>query len=235
MFLIDMVLIIAHRGFSKKYPENTLLAFKKAIEIGAGGIELDVHATNDGHIVVMHDGDVKRTTNGSGSISKMSLEEFQKLDAGQGEHPPLLEDVIVLCKEHGTFLNIEIKAPGIQEKVAGLVMKHDYVGRVLISSFMHVQLPAFKTYDPNFKVAALIPNVAAKMVMGIISKLIPVDAINPFYTSCSKSFMAAAKAKNYLIYAWTVDNVNTAMKLASLGVAGIITNRPDLMIEAGVK
>ncbi|MEX2681232.1 MAG: glycerophosphodiester phosphodiesterase [Candidatus Sigynarchaeota archaeon] len=230
-----MVLIIAHRGFSGKYPENTMLAFRKAIEIGAGGIELDVHATSDGHIVVMHDGDVRRTTNGSGFISKMTLAEFQKLDAGQGEHPPLLEDVILLCKEHGTFLNIEIKATGIQERVAKLVMKHDYVGHVLISSFMHVQLPAFKTIDPNFKIAALIPDVAAKMLMRIVTRLFPVDAINPFYKSCTESFMALANAKNCPIYAWTVDDVRAAEKLARLGVAGVITNRPDLMIEAKIK
>nr|MDO8084380.1 glycerophosphodiester phosphodiesterase family protein [Candidatus Sigynarchaeum springense] len=229
-----MVLVIAHRGFSGKYPENTMLAFRKAIEIGAGGIELDVHATSDGHIVVMHDGDVRRTTNGSGLISKMTLGEFQKLDAGQGEHPPLLEDVIVLCKEHGTFLNIEIKALGIQERVARLVMKHDYVGNVLISSFMHPQLPKFKTYEPNFKIAALIPDVAAKMIMKIISKLIPVDAINPHYKSISNDFMAAARARKYSIYAWTVDDVGEFKKLASMGVAGVITNRPDLMIGAEI-
>ncbi len=229
-----MVLIIAHRGFSGKYPENTMLAFRKAIEIGAAGIELDVHETSDGKLVVMHDGDVKRTTNGKGFISKMSLEEFQKLDAGQGEHPPLLEDVIVLCKEHGTFLNIEIKARGIQEKIASLVKKHDYVGHVLLSSFLHDQLSAFKKIDPKFQIAALIPDLAAKIVMKVITKLFPVDAINPFHTACTQSFMDAAKAKNYSIYTWTVDDVHIAKKLAALGVTGIITNRPDLMIEAKI-
>lgn len=227
-------MIIAHRGFSSKYPENTLLAFRKAIEIGAGGIELDVHESSDGQLVVMHDGDVKRTTNGKGSISKMSWEEIQKLDAGKGEHPPLLEDVIVLCKEHGTFLNIEIKARGVQEKVANLVKKHDYVDRVLVSSFMHDQLSGVKKIEPGIKTAALIPDLAPRLLMHVANELSSVDAINPAYKACRPSFMAAAKEKGLLVYAWTVDDVKAARKLASLGVAGIITNRPDLMIEAQI-
>jgi glycerophosphoryl diester phosphodiesterase len=230
-----MVLIIAHRGFSGKYPENTMLAFKKAIEIGAGGIELDVHETSDGQLVVMHDGDVKRTTNGHGFISKMSWEEIQKLDAGKGEHPPLLEDVIVLCKEHGTFLNIEIKARGVQGKVANLVKKHGYVDRVLVSSFMHDLLSGVKKVEPGIKTAALIPDLAPKILMGVAAKLTSIDAINPAHKGCTVSFMEAAKKKGLSVYAWTVDDVNAARKLASMGVAGIITNRPDLMIEAGLK
>nr|MDO8113200.1 glycerophosphodiester phosphodiesterase family protein [Candidatus Sigynarchaeota archaeon] len=230
-----MVLIIAHRGFHVEHPENTMLAFKKAIEIGAGGIELDVHATIDGKLIVMHDGTVDRTTNGKGSIDKMSWEEIQNLDTGHGEHPPLLEDVIVLCKEHGTFLNIEIKAMGIHEQVVALVKKHGYVDTVLVSSFMHIILPAVKKIEPGIKVAALIPDLAPKVVMGVIAKLFPVDAVNPFYKACKPAFMTAAKNKGLAIYAWTVDDVRDAKRIAALGVAGIITNRPDRMIAAGLK
>jgi glycerophosphoryl diester phosphodiesterase len=229
-----MVLIIAHRGFSGKYPENTMLAFRKAIEIGAGGIELDVHETNDGQLVVMHDGDVKRTTNGQGFISKMSWEQIQKLDAGKGEHPPLLEDVIVLCKEHGTFLNIEIKARDIQEKVANLVTKHGYADHVLVSSFMHDQLSRVKKVAPGIKIAALIPDLAPKILMSVAAKLTAIDAINPAHKGCTPAFMESAKKKGLAVYAWTVDDVNDAKKLASLGVAGIITTRRDLMIEAKI-
>ena len=76
-----MTKIYAHRGFSEKYPENTMLAFEKAVEIGVDGIELDVHLTKDNELVIIHDEDVKRTTNGEGLVKDMTLEELKKLDA----------------------------------------------------------------------------------------------------------------------------------------------------------
>jgi glycerophosphoryl diester phosphodiesterase len=243
-----MVLIIAHRGFSGKYPENTMLAFRKAIEIGAGGIELDVHLSKDGKLVVMHDGKVERTTNGTGSIDQMAYEDIEKLDAGQGEHPPLLEPVIALCKEHGTFLNIEIKARGVEPQVVDLVKKYKAEELVLVSSFKHDFLPTIKLLEPKIQTAVLVPNSATSLATKVLGKVfnrpqielinaaskVSANAINPFHATCSSAFINAATKKGYKVYPWTIDNVALAKKLVSLGVAGIITNRPDLMIEAKI-
>ena len=108
--------IFAHRGFSGKYPENTMIAFEKAVEIGVDGIELDVHLTKDNELVIIHDEDVKRTTNGEGLVKDMTLEELKKLDAsatfvGQyGVNPiPTLREYFELVKDTNIITNIELK------------------------------------------------------------------------------------------------------------------------------
>ncbi|NMC05966.1 MAG: hypothetical protein GYA24_12185 [Candidatus Lokiarchaeota archaeon] len=240
--------IIAHRGFSGKYPENTMLAFKKAIEIGAGGIELDVHASKDGQLVVMHDKNLERTTNGTGLISQKTYEEIANLDAGQGEHPPLLEPVLALCKDHRSFLNIEIKARGVERQVVDLVKKYKAERDVLVSSFLHDVLPVVSRIEPSIQTAVLVPNSVTGGVSKILGKLfnrpqaalitaaakVSASAINPFHATCTPAFFKAALDKGYKVYPWTVDNPAVAMRFASLGAAGIITNRPDLMIAAKI-
>ena len=116
-----MTEIYAHRGFSGKYPENTLMAFQKAAEVGAEGIELDVHTTKDGEVVVMHDENTIRTTGTDALIKDLTLEEFKALDAGyikNGEFgfvaPPTLREVFELLKETGMKCNIEFKT-GVYE------------------------------------------------------------------------------------------------------------------------
>jgi glycerophosphoryl diester phosphodiesterase len=243
-----MTLIVAHRGFSGKFPENTMLAFRKAIEAGAGGIELDVHLSKDNQLVVMHDGKVERTTNGSGTIDQMAYVDIAALDAGQGEHPPLLEPVIILCKEHDTFLNIEIKARGTEQQVVELVKKHGASDLVLVSSFNHAVLPEIKRLEPSIKTAVLVPNTITSFATRILGKVfnrpqvelinaaakVSADAINPFHKTCTPAFLKAATAKGYKVYPWTLDDPAIARKLVLEGAAGIITNRPDLMIGAGL-
>ncbi len=121
--------ILAHRGASAYAPENTMAAFKKAIEMNADGIELDVHLSKDGYIVIIHDERVDRTTDGKGEVKDFSLDELKKLDAGswfsdeyKGEKIPTLEELLSLIKNTEIYLNIEIKAgyrvyPDIEEKL----------------------------------------------------------------------------------------------------------------------
>lgn len=110
------ILIVGHRGIKKFYPENTLVSFKKAIEIGIDGIEMDINITKDGHLVVIHDNTVDRTTNGSGYVKNMMLEEIKKLDAGSffsdefsNERIPTFEEFLDLVKDRNLLLNVEIK------------------------------------------------------------------------------------------------------------------------------
>ena len=115
-----MVVNVAHRGASGSYPENTLLAFRKAVEIGADEIELDLHSTKDGHLVVMHDGTVDRTTDGTGAIGEMALTEIKALDAGgvfggrfRGERVPTWEEVLDLVQGK-VGLNVHLKEGAIR-------------------------------------------------------------------------------------------------------------------------
>src|SRR4051812_42119977 len=103
--------VFAHRGFSATYPENTLLAFKKALVLGIDGIELDVHATADGFPVVIHDRAVERTTNGAGHVDELPLATLRRFDAGRGERVPTLAEVLELVQDRA-YLDIEVKGRG---------------------------------------------------------------------------------------------------------------------------
>lgn len=160
--------IIAHRGFSGEYEENTLPAFKAAIDANADMIELDVHMTKDGQLVVIHDESVVRTTNGNGKVKDMTLEELQRLriknNLGRtinGKVPPVLEEevptletVLALVKSSNIKLNIELKTDvypydGIEAKLIELVERYQIADRVLVSSFNHDSLKRLKQECSN--------------------------------------------------------------------------------------
>ena len=156
----------AHRGFSGKYPENTLLAFSKAIEEGVDGIENDVHLTKDGVLVVMHDELVDRTTNGKGYIKDKTYEELAQLDASYifKEHGPqkvpTLREYLELVKDTDIITNIELKTgvfeyTGIEQKVYDMLREFDMVDRIIISSFNHYSVLRMKAIDPAIKCGML--------------------------------------------------------------------------------
>ena len=152
---------IAHRGFSGKYPENTMLAFRKALEAGAEGIEFDVHMTKDDQLVIIHDELLDRTTDGTGLVRDYTLEELRRLDASAGfrgvfgKNPiPTLEEYYELIKDWEILTNIELKTgviwyPGIEEKVLKVI---DHYGRrkdTIISSFNHFSILRMKELAPD--------------------------------------------------------------------------------------
>ena len=142
--------IIAHRGFSGVYPENTMLAFRKAIEIGADGIELDVHLSKDGQVMIIHDEALKRTTGLDGVVSDYTRAELEKISAGKTKNDefgftpiPSLEEYLAFMAEHkDKFTNIELKTapvyyPEIEEKTLELVRKFDLEKNIIDSSFIN--------------------------------------------------------------------------------------------------
>ena len=144
-----MALNFGHRGFSGRYPENTMLAFEKAIEAGCDGIELDVHLSSDGELVIIHDERVDRTADGSGYVGKMTLKELRNLDVSasfRGQYGvnriPTLEEYLALAKETGIITNIELKTgvytyPGIEEKTLAMIDDFGMRDKIIISSFNH--------------------------------------------------------------------------------------------------
>lgn len=159
--------IFAHRGSKGNRPENTLAAFREAISLGVDGIELDVHMTSDNELVVIHDETVDRTTNGSGYIKDLSLQELKKLDAGswfsdeyKGEKIPTLEEVFELLKDTKITLNIELKNDvfdydGIENKVIQEVGKFSYYQNVILSSFNHYSIKKCVDINPGIDTALL--------------------------------------------------------------------------------
>jgi len=236
------MLIYAHRGFSSIYPENTLSAFKAAIDSGADGIETDIHLSRDGVIVITHDEDIKRVSNGEGMVKDMSYEELLKYDFGswknkrfKGEKIPTLLELLDLIEATDMVLNIEIKMgfvmyPEIEEKALALVTERGMLDRVIFSSFNHYSLDKIKKLNPSAKVAPLYSE-------GIFephnyAKTLDAYAIHP---SKSVIFMPIVEECHKLkikVNVWTVDKITTAKKLEKMGVDAIITNYPLELIKS---
>lgn len=168
--------IYAHRGASGEYPENTLLSFRKAIEAGVDGIELDIHLTKDDELVVIHDEEVSRTFRGEGFVNDYTLVELKALvlaeryqqfslydQSWETEKIPTLEEVLELLKGTAVELNIELKTTmfpyvGLAEKAVNLVKKYQYEEQVIYSSFHYPSLAAVKEADVFTKIAWLVAN-----------------------------------------------------------------------------
>lgn len=229
----------AHRGFSGKYPENTMLAFKKALEAGADGIELDVQMTKDGQVVVIHDEKVDRTTNGTGLVRDYTLEELRKLDAsyiyaGQmGVNPiPTFEEYCEWVAGTDLVTNIELKTgvypyPGIEAKVWELIKKYHLEKKVIISSFNHYSILQMKELAPELPYGLLeeswIVNAGA-YVAGV-----GVDAYHPYHGSLTAEAVAEIKSHGIAINTWTVNDEARVRELLALGVDIVIGNFPDMV------
>ena len=220
--------IYAHRGASAHAPENTNAAFQLALDQHADGIELDVMLSVDGNIVVIHDDTVDRTTNGSGRVREMSLEQLRSLDAGSGERIPTLEEVL----EHfgGKFLiNIELKNYAtifdtLPLKVAELIKSFELVESILISSFNPFNFARIRRRLPNLKIGLLTQPQKAKFWMW---RLFKYDALNPHFSDVDETLVKALHARGLQVNVWTPDDAEEIIRLAALHVDGIITNRPQ--------
>ncbi len=228
-------LIVAHRGASHAAPENTLAAFRRAVEEGADGVELDVHLSADGIPVVIHNPRVDATTDGRGTVAEMSLQELRVLDAGgyfaprfAGERVPTLEEVLEAVGEH-LLVNVELKDPGVRnwELVFAVVSVVERVGmthRVWFSSFKPYLLYAARALAPEIPRGLLYgPLSLISRLLGIIT---PYDALHPYAALVRERSVQRAHRRGLRVAVWTVDDVAAASRLARLGVDAIITNEP---------
>ncbi len=224
------VIIIGHRGANNIAPENTLKSFKKAIELGADYIEFDVHRTKDYEIVIMHDSSTFATTGHRGTIKRMTLNELNKLDCGEGEKIPTLREVIELAKGK-IGLQIEIKAKSLADSLVSLLKSENLIESTLISSFLHEELLKIKKIEPNLKVATLEP-ITTKIskewsyLGGIINNAIRHScyAVHPLYNLVNQKFVDFAHENNLKINIWTVNSRAAMKKFVRMGVDGLITD-----------
>ncbi|MCL4393571.1 MAG: glycerophosphodiester phosphodiesterase [Chloroflexi bacterium] len=238
-------LIFGHRGASAYAPENTLAAFKLAFDLGADGVELDVSVTRDGVPVVLHDDTVDRTTNGRGAVKTMTLEEIERLDAGErfhskfrGERIPTLEQVLSTEGARG-IVNIELKSGrlpivGLETvAVANVIRKLRAQDRVIISSFNHFALHRIKALDARLTLGLLYFNrVPLPFPLAQERPLAQPAALHPRFTVVTEEFVKWAKGKGYKLNTWTVDDPTEARRLADLGVDSIMSNCPDVLRQA---
>jgi len=233
----NKVIIIGHRGASNIAPENTLKAFRKAIELKADFIEFDVLESRDGELVISHDEEISRLTGRYGFVRDLTLEELKTFDFGEGEKIPTLQELIEITKGK-INLNCEVIVKGISNKVIKILKKYDLTDSVLISSFKREELLKFQKIDPTVKLAYLDHNNYESpcswdkkeewIQFCINNKLY---AINPFYPLVNQQFVDFAHDNNIKIFPFTVDSGPAMRKLIKFGVDGIITNDVEKVRE----
>ena len=229
------MLNIAHRGASARFPENTLAAFRAAIEAGADMCELDVQITRDGALAVIHDDKVDRTTDGNGAVAAYSLAELKRLDAGvrfgsqfKGEPVPTLEEVFDLMAGR-CGLNIELKAPGVELGVSELIRRRGAIGSSLVSSFDWEALARLRHMAPEIRVGPLASRWPARL-LGAATEM-KADAIHPRFDIVTEDLCVAAHCRGINVYTWTVDEPAVMRKLIADGVDGIMTNYPERLAQ----
>ncbi|MGB9979599.1 glycerophosphodiester phosphodiesterase [Methanobacterium sp.] len=213
--------VIAHRGASFFEPENTIRAIEKAIKMGAGFVEVDVRKSKDNELVIMHDPDVNRTTNGNGFVKDYTLQELKELDADQGETIPTLDEVISCVKDR-IGLVIEIKEPGTEGKILEKINENN-LENIILTSFYHKSIKNARKINSSIDA-------------GIIFACQPVDinqmALNasaniifPSYKYLDEDLIKQAHKNEISVYPWTIDDDRIFEKLVEMNVDGIVTNK----------
>lgn len=231
-----MTLRIGHRGAAGTHPENTLVSFARAVELGCDGIEFDVHRTKDGHLVVIHDPTLNRTTNGTGWVREHTLADIKKLDAGKwkhakyvGERVPTLAEVIDQTPK-SLKLFIELKAgsihyPGIEADLVQALISEGAVERTQISSFDHHALKLIHELAPEMELGMLIADNPVDPVA--MASACGATAIHPYYLWVLPQMVMEARAAGMKVNVWNVNDPGPIALLKQLGVDGVMSDYPD--------
>lgn len=236
MGLGNPVEVTAHRGYSAAYPENTIPAFKGAIQVGADWAELDVQQTADGEVIVMHDSNLKRTTGLDKEVWQVTWDEIKDLDNGswfdkkyQTVRIPTLEEVLKVCRGK-IHLNIEIKPSGhdkdLEEQVAKLLKKYHMRDTCVVSSLKYDSLRKIKEADDSIETAYI-----TSVSYGNFTDLEYADAYSVESTLLSKSFVNKAQKAGKQIYVWTVNSEERLEKVVGMGIDNVITDDPVMAKE----
>ncbi len=228
----------AHRGASAYAPENTMIAFEKAIQMGADGIELDVQMTKDGQLVVIHDETINRTSNGRGYVSQYTLDELRKYNFNNGfktNKPiniPTLEEVYKYMGITSLMINVELKNSimeykGMEEKVIDLARKMKLEERIIYSSFSRESIAKIRKLAPDAKVGILY--IGRWQEVQSYAKQIGITALHPsFKTVKERILVQSAKENGLAVHVWTVNKGRDMAYLVRKQVEAIITDKPDI-------
>lgn len=235
-----MSIVLGHRGASGYAPENTLEAFKLAMDMGADGFELDVHLSKDGELVVIHDETVDRTTDGTGFVGEMTLAELKALDASnhkeayKGAKIPTLAEVYDLIRDTNHIVNVEIKTdnifyPQLEEKVLALEKEMGMEGRIVYSSFNHYTVKKIRQLAPDAQIGMLFGDVLVEPYD--YCKSVGANLLHPSKANLNvPGFAEKAKEAGLGMNVWTVNEVEYMEKCLACG-AGIVTNYPDIAVK----
>ncbi len=227
--------IIAHRGASGNAPENTLAAFRVAVEMGATFIETDLHLTRDAQFVAIHDASLQRTTNGAGAVRDMTLAELKELDAGRwfdhsfiGERIPTLEEILTFGREHDVVFYLEIKyeaAWGMHHALAAALRGAGDVARSIVLSFDPPTLDGLRKHDPTIMTGLLVEELrpdTTKTAVGVGAR-----QLCPRGDLISQDLVNEAHLSDLQVATWTLNKPDQIRRVIAAGVDGIMTDFPD--------
>jgi glycerophosphoryl diester phosphodiesterase len=229
-------MIIAHRGASSYAPENTLAAFNLALHMGIHHIELDVHLSRDGHIVVIHDDTVDRTTNGSGSVASMTLAELRELDAGSwfgakfaGTSIPTLDEVLERYTGR-LHIHIEIKGQGerLSQRTADLVRGYGIMDQVTITAFEKPRLEEVRTYAPELPTGWLVGEVSNAVIWR--ARELGLTQLCPRANTVTAELVRRLHAAGFVVRAWGVADEALMRRVVAAGADGMTVNFPDKLL-----
>jgi glycerophosphoryl diester phosphodiesterase len=235
------MLKIGHRGAAASAPENTLVSFRRAVELGADAVEFDLHRTRDGRFVVIHDETLDRTTNGHGPVDARTFDELRRLDAGSwrgrefaGERIPTFEEVVAALPPR-ILLFAELKAgssraPGIEADLVRSIRALGAGDRVRVSSFDHRALATVRRLDPALQTGALFVFLPVDPVA--IARSCGAQALHPSFHYVTPEVVAEAHAEGVAVNTWTVNEPADIARLRAMGVDGIFSDHPERLSES---
>jgi glycerophosphoryl diester phosphodiesterase len=226
--LISNMLKIGHRGARAYEPENTLSSYKKALELGVDAVELDVRRTKDGEIIVIHDAEVDRTTNGRGLVSQLTLKEIKQFNTEKDQKIPTLEEALDFLDKKVKVL-IELKETGFEEKMLKVIRKKGLEKNVIIVSFLEEALRKVRELDDIVETGLIYTN--HKNPIKTASDL-KANYLLPLYRFTHTADVQKAHQNGLKVIVWTINKREEVAEYVKKGVDGITSDRPDILVKA---
>ena len=222
-----MVKIMGHRGAKAYEPENTLRSVRRALEMGVDAVEIDVHLSRDGVLTVIHDDTVDRTTDGTGAVNNLRWEELRRLDAGMGERLPRLEEVAELVRGRARLF-IELKDRQAVAALAAYFRQRQGFGEATVISFWHPAVKALRELEPRIATGVLL--VGHPVDAPAMARAAGAQALMLNYAYVTPELTDAAHGAGLAVYAWNIDTVAEFLPFVDMGVDGVGSNKPDVLI-----
>lgn len=218
--------VVGHRGALGIEPENTLRSFRRAQELGVDEIELDLHLSQDGYLVISHDADVDRATDGTGAIAEKTLEELRKLDAGLGERIPTFDEALDVIE---IPIQAEVKALDAAYRTVDTLVARDLLDRVIVTSFHADAIRAAKAYNPDVRTGFIMsaaPPDCVEQATALGAHLLCVGI-----SRLTTDIVDAAHSAGLLVVGWTVNVPEQVLRAYRLGVDRITTDYPRVLTD----
>ena len=222
-------LVVAHRGASAYEPENTLRAIRKALALRAPAVEVDVRRSKDGALVVLHDETVNRTTDGTGSVGSLTLEELRALDVGMGERIPTLTEVFGTVRGKASLV-LELKERGLWQPVVQLARGRLDLGDLIVVSFHRSEIAELKTAHPDLRAGALSVGDSSDALSWAVGARADLAGFRHEATTADLADRLHQSGRRLLV--WTVNDPGRAKEVAVLGADLIVSDAPDVILEA---